>query len=191
MNQRYRYLASISLFLLCVTSTPRSAPAGDDWQPIAPEDLALKDNPASPGAHAMILYRESMVDAVQSSVSEYVRIKIFTEQGRKEANVEIPFVKGADDIQDVRARTIRPDGSVLNYEGKPFEKMVVKVSGYKVLAKTFTLPDVQPDASSSIGTGTNPIRGSTTASNGRCTGICLRGWRVSRSSLTSGAGRRC
>ena len=144
MSRRYRYLASISLFLLCVTTTPRSAPAGDDWQPIAPEDLALKDNPASPGAHAMILYRESMVDAVQSSVSEYVRIKIFTEQGRKEANVEIPFVKGFDDIQDVRARTIRPDGTVVNYEGKPFEKMVVKVSGYKVLAKTFTLPDVQP-----------------------------------------------
>ena len=144
MSRRYRYLASIALFLLCVTSTPRSAPAGDDWQPIAPEDLALKDNPASPGAHAMILYRESMVDAVQSSVREYVRIKIFTEEGRKEANVEIPFVKGFDDIQDVRARTIRPDGTVVNYEGKPFEKMVVKVSGYKVLAKTFTLPDVQP-----------------------------------------------
>ncbi len=144
MSLRCRYLASISLFLLCVTTTPRSAPAGDDWQAIAPEDLALKDNPASPGAHAMILYRESMVDANQGSVREYMRIKIFTEEGRKEANVEIPFVKGFDDIQDVRARTIRPDGTVVNYEGKPFEKTVVKVSGYKVLAKTFTLPEVQP-----------------------------------------------
>lgn len=40
--------------------------AGDDWLPIPPADLTLKDNPASPGAHAMILYRESDVDSKES-----------------------------------------------------------------------------------------------------------------------------
>ena len=43
-----------------------------------------------------------------------------------------------------RARTIHPDGSIVNFEGKPFEKTIVKASGYKYLAKTFTLPDVHP-----------------------------------------------
>ena len=126
--------------------TRAAAPAAkDDWLPIPPEDLALKDNPKSPGAHAMILYRESSVDAEQSSDDEYFRIKIFTQEGVKEvADVEISFEKGVDDIKDIRARTIHSDGTIVNFEGKPFEKTIEKVGGFKFLAKTFTLPDVQP-----------------------------------------------
>lgn len=134
------FLSAIAVVFL----SPASAPAADDWQPIDPADLALKDNPKAPGADAMILYRNSMVDAQLSSDIEYFRIKIFTQAGTKHADVEIPFVKGFDDIKDVRARTIRPDGTVMNFEGKPFDKTVVKVSGLKYLAKAFTLPDVQP-----------------------------------------------
>jgi hypothetical protein len=132
-------LAVVSLFVI-----PRVARAQVDWQPISPEDLAMKDNPKSPGADAMILYRESAVDALKSSNNEYVRIKIFTQEGTKEGNVEIPFVKGTDEIRDIRARTIQPDGSITIFEGKPFEKTVVKAGGYKELAETFTLPDVKP-----------------------------------------------
>jgi len=124
------------------------APAAwaEDWQPISKEDLALKDNPAHPGSHAMILYRESSVDTTEASVSEYVRIKIFTEEGKKFGDVEIPFVKreGGFDIHDVRARTIRPDGTIVNFDGKVFEKEVFKIGGVKELEKTFSLPDVQP-----------------------------------------------
>ena len=122
-----------------------AAPAKDDWLPIPPEDLALKDNPKSPGAYAMILYRESSVDAKESRDDEYLRVKIFTQEGvKEEGDVEIPFIKGVDDIKDIRARTIHADGTIVNFEGKPFEKTVVKLSGFKYLAKTFTLPDIQP-----------------------------------------------
>ncbi len=95
----------------------------------------------------MILYRESDVDTTEASVSEYVRIKIFTEEGRQKfADVEIPFVKrqGGYDIHDVRARTIRPDGTIVNFDGKVYEKEILKTGGVKVLVKTFSLPDVQP-----------------------------------------------
>jgi Domain of Unknown Function with PDB structure (DUF3857) len=139
--------AALCISLFIVTAGFASLPtarSADDWQPIDPADLALKDNPKSPGADAMILYRESMVDARMSSNIEYIRVKIFTQAGTKNADVEIPFVKGLDDIKDVRARTIRPDGTVANFVGKPFDKTVVKVSGLKYLAKSFTLPDVQP-----------------------------------------------
>src|SRR5271168_167506 len=121
--------------LLAWFGAPAPGAPADDWLPISPADLALKDNPKSPGAHAMILYRESLVDAKESRDDEYIRIKIFTKEGAKEGDVEIPFVKGEDDIRDVRARTIRPDGSIANFEGKPFEKTVVKASGIKILAK--------------------------------------------------------
>ena len=138
-------LGLLLLSLAVYFALPRLTPAGDDWQPIDPADLALKDNPKAPGADAMILYRDSMVEARTSPpTSSIIRIKIFTQAGAKRADVEIPFVKGFDDIRDIRARTIRPDGTVVNFGGKPFEKTVVKVSGLKYLAKTFTLPDVQP-----------------------------------------------
>ena len=92
----------------------------------------------------MILYRGSDVDSKESWVKEYLRIKIFTQEATKEGDVEIPFVKGNSDIKDIRARTIRPDGSIVNFEGKVFDKTIVKASGVKFLANTFTLPDVQP-----------------------------------------------
>jgi hypothetical protein len=43
----------------------------------------------------------------------------------------------------LHARTIRSDGSVADFDGKVFEKTIVKARGLKYLAKTFTLPDVQ------------------------------------------------
>src|SRR5271156_831189 len=145
--RRFRY-SFILLALLCIP-LDRSTAAGDDWLPIPPADLALKDNPQQPGAHAMILYRESTVNEKYvtsdgGSTTEYVRIKIFTEQGTKEANVQIPYLKGSSDIKDIRARTIQPDGTVTNFSAEIFDKTVVKVSGVKFLAKTFTLPDVHP-----------------------------------------------
>jgi len=145
--RRFRY-SFILLALLCIPLA-RSTAAGDDWLPIPPADLALKDNPQQPGAHAMILYRESTVNEKYvtsdgGSTTEYVRIKIFTEQGTKEANVQIPYLKGSSDIKDIRARTIQPDGTVTNFSAEIFDKTVVKVSGVKFLAKTFTLPDVHP-----------------------------------------------
>ena len=143
-KRRFVYFFA-AVILLCGGLGSRSAPAGDDWLPIAPEDLALKDNPASPGAHAMILYREDMINAKQAWDDEYMRIKIFTQEGVKDlADVSIPFNPAQGRIQNVRARTIQPDGKVENYDGKVFEKTLVKASGVKVLAKTFSLPDVKP-----------------------------------------------
>lgn len=149
MNRARRFWYGFILVLLSCVPLANSTSAGDDWMPIPPADLALKDNPAQPGAHAMILYREIAVNEKfaatdGTSTTEYVRIKIFTEQGTKEADVQIPYLKGISDIKDIRARTIQPDGTVTNFNAEIFDKTVVKVSGAKVLAKTFTLPDVHP-----------------------------------------------
>jgi Domain of Unknown Function with PDB structure (DUF3857) len=133
-------LAAGAIGIVCSVS----ARAGDDWQPIDPADLALKDNPKSPGADAMILYREDSIDENNSSIIEYMRIKIFTQTGAKYGDIEIPYAKGFSNINNLKARTIRPDGSIVEFQGKPFDKMIVKSGGVKVLAKTFTLPDVSP-----------------------------------------------
>jgi hypothetical protein len=133
----------LSLGILAVLLLSETSRAKDDWLPITPEDLALKDNPASPGAHAMILYRENFINADQSLETEYVRIKIFTEEGKKSGDVELPYNRTQSQIEDVRARTILPDGTVVNFEGKPFDKEMVR-NGTKYLVKTFTFPGVTP-----------------------------------------------
>ncbi len=147
MNRTQRFFCGSAfafIVLGAVASAPRPSLAGDDWLPVPAADLALKDNPASPGAHAMILYRASDMDSKESSVREYVRIKIFTQEGTKEGDIELPFNRQQVNIMDIRGRTIHPDGSIVNFEGKAFEKTIVKASGFKYLAKTFTLPDVHP-----------------------------------------------
>ena len=84
----------------------------DDWLPIDPNELKMTNEPLAPGAPAVYLYRQ--VDRDDSGIAKgeknYIRVKILTEEGRKYANVEIPFEKDRYKVTSVRARTIRPDG---------------------------------------------------------------------------------
>lgn len=119
----------------------------DEWQPISPDELKMTSLPEAPGAPAIILYRQ--VDRDDSNFHipheyNYVRTKILTEEGRKYADAEIPFVKDQANVINIRARTVHPDGSVVNFDGKVYDKEIVKGRGVKYLAKTFTLSDVQP-----------------------------------------------
>ena len=123
----------------------QEAKAGVGFQPVSPDELKLTSEPQAPGAPAIILYRQVDRDdnGQTSHEDDYLRIKILTEEGRKYANVEIPFLKGSQNIVKVKARTIRPDGSIADFGGQVFEKYLMKGKGVKYLAKTFTLPDVQ------------------------------------------------
>jgi hypothetical protein len=122
----------------------RQAEASLGFQPISQDELKMTSEPHAPGAPAIILYRQVDRDDNIHTPHEdhYFCIKILTEEGRKHANIEIPFVKEFDNVANIRARTIRPDGSIAEFDGKVFEKELVKERGAKVLAKVFTLPDV-------------------------------------------------
>src|SRR6202035_5122208 len=135
---------AVALLLIAPGSRMRTAIA-DEWQPISPEELQMTSVPEAPGAPAVILYRQVDRDDSDRTGHQYtyVRIKILTEEGRKYADVEIPYFKEQGTIHGLKARTIRPDGTIANFEGKAFDKTIVKARGLKYLAKTFTLPDVQ------------------------------------------------
>ncbi len=85
----------------------RPAYGGDDWLPISREELAMTSHPASPGAHAIFLYREEETDDTASFTSYYYRIKIFTEAGKERANIEIPYLKQRVNVRAIKARRIR------------------------------------------------------------------------------------
>jgi Domain of Unknown Function with PDB structure (DUF3857)/Transglutaminase-like superfamily len=115
----------------------------EDWAPILPEELKMTSEPHAPGAPAIVLYRQVDRDDNESIEDHYARIKILTEEGRKFADVEIPYDKTTEFIRHIQARTIRPDGSVVNFDGTVYDKPIVQARGVKLLAKTFTMPDVQ------------------------------------------------
>ena len=116
-----------------------------DFVTPSPEELALKEDPTGSGAPAMIMYRESMTDDDRSYDSEYMRIKIFNEKGRDEyANIELPYVGDYLEVVDIKARTIRPDGTIVPFDGKVYEKTVYRTKRLRVKVKTFAMPDVQP-----------------------------------------------
>jgi len=124
---------------------PIAAHGGIGFQPVNPDELKMKSEPMAPGAPAIILFREVDRDDNRYTPHEdnYVRIKILTEEGRKHANVEIPFSKGYESIAGLRARTIKPDGTIVEFDGKPFEKTVVKQRGFSILVQAITLPSVE------------------------------------------------
>jgi len=99
--------------------------------------------PSAPGAPAIYLYRQVDRDDANNREVTYERIKILTEEGRKYADVEIPFLKEKDRIRGIKARTVQADGTIVNFDSKVYEKTIVKAKGWKYLAETFTMPDVR------------------------------------------------
>ena len=137
------------LFLIaCVcfsfTAVDTTLPAQDsaDWLPVSSEDLSLKDNPDLPGSSAMILLKKDFRDDSKRVRELYYRIKIFSDEGRAHADIEIPYDRRSEEIKDIAARTIQPDGRVVPFRGRIFEKTLIRQRKQGVLAKTFTLPEV-------------------------------------------------
>ncbi len=147
MSFRHFSVLAVLVLLAVFAFSSRRAAVADEWQPVSPEDLKMTSYAKAPGAPAIILYREVDRDDSNYHVPHeynYVREKIFTEEGRKYADIEIPYPKDQQNIVNIRARTIRPDGSIVNFDGKVYDKEIVKSRSLKYLAKTFTLSDVQP-----------------------------------------------
>jgi hypothetical protein len=110
---------------------------------ITPADLALKDNPAAPGSAAMILYCAVETDNTKSTETESIRIKVFQDEGRKYANVEIPYYDKATQVEDIRARTVGQDGKISEFTDQIYDREIMKAKKLRVNAKVLTLPNVQ------------------------------------------------
>ncbi|HEU4768419.1 MAG TPA: DUF3857 domain-containing protein [Pyrinomonadaceae bacterium] len=79
----------------------------------------------------------------------YLRVKIFTERGREsQSKIDLVFGKlygGETKIKDIAARTIKPDGSIVQLKKEDiYERTIVKGSGLKYKAKSFAMPGVEP-----------------------------------------------
>jgi hypothetical protein len=137
---RGEYLSVLFLLVCCPWLLQAT-----DWPPLDPAELQMKDAPEKPGAPAVVLFREVIVDHEKGRESTYVRLKVLTDAGRKYGDVQIPYATewGAERV-NVKARTIHSDGSIAEFQGQVLDKIVEKQKdGLRTHVKTFTLPDVQ------------------------------------------------
>lgn len=137
-----RWVGCVFLVLSLVVCGAASGP-GEDWLPVTPQDLQIKEVPNDPGARAVQLYFADQINQSDRSEFYYHRIKVLNDAGREYANVEIilPPLRKVK-IRDLQARTILPDGRIMPFTGEPFEKTIVKGHGVKVQARTFIFPEV-------------------------------------------------
>ena len=154
IRRTLRLILPIVVIALIVTSTGTNWSAvhagGEEWRPVDAADIALKAPVVEPNADAEAIFWDVKIDDGGYDdlvLSHYVRIKIFTERGRdKHSKVDIPYVGGVK-IKDVAARTIKPDGSIVELtKDDIIEKTVVKVSGLKLRTKTFAFQGIEPGA---------------------------------------------
>jgi hypothetical protein len=118
-----------------------------DFRAATPEELAMPSLPSAPGAPAASLDWVRVDDDNTAISTEYVRIKVFSDEGKKYGDVEITYRPGYPlfaRIDSISARTIRPDGTIVPFDGKVYDKVLYKGGGRALRAKTFSLPDVQP-----------------------------------------------
>src|SRR5260370_37094480 len=127
---------------LCSAVPSAKAQAPQSWPNLTLQDLALKDNLLNPGEPALILYYEVQTDSVKSTETAYKRIKVFREDGKKYADVEIPYFETRTQVEEIRARVTSPEGKSEEFNGAIYDKEVVKMKKYRISRMTFTLPTV-------------------------------------------------
>ncbi len=134
-----------TLKVLCLTFVLVTAAAAADWKPINSANVALQEPKVDPDADAEAIFWEvRIVDGRGAVWEHYLRIKIFTERGAEEfAQVHL-FYRKHTSVEDIRGRTIKPDGAILPLDKKTvFERNVVKARGVKMRAKSFAMPGVE------------------------------------------------
>jgi uncharacterized protein DUF3857/transglutaminase superfamily protein len=125
----------------CLLSPVLSFAQKEDWLPVSKHDLEVTQVPGSSGSDAIQLYYADFINDQEQNEFFYHRIKILNEKGNRHADVQIE-VPPEGSISGLKARTIHPDGKIIEFTGKPFQKTIIKSRGLKVLAKAFTMPDV-------------------------------------------------
>jgi len=141
----------IFLAILIFAAVGEQARASTNWRPVTPQDLKITAaDIGDPEAEAVMLFREGELDDSSpegTSLRVYIRIKVFNERGLRYADVQLPYRAELGRITEVRARTIRPDGSPIEVQGRDiFDKLLVKTNHGVWRTWVFSMPAVEQGA---------------------------------------------
>ena len=113
------------------------------FQQPTPDELKMTEDPKAPGAAAVYLNIEEITNDPLHFHSFYARIKVLQEKGKELATVDIPYERGNFKVNDIKGRTIHPDGTITPLQAKPEDLLVAKSGDLQFGKKVFTLPSVE------------------------------------------------
>ncbi len=116
----------------------------EPWPEITAEETALKACPELPGASAVILRQDRVDDLSVFETTLFRRVKVLTQAGVDQADIEIEYLKGRQVISGFEARVVKPDGSIVLFQGEPLDKLGLGAKGLSIAYKTAAIPDVSP-----------------------------------------------
>lgn len=132
------------ILVVCFAVPLLSSAQRDSWVPLTDAEKNIQQVPGNPGADAIQLYYFQLIDDNSYNDNaewDYRRIKVLTEKGKDRGDVSISLDDGFH-VRDLKARTIHPDGSIVDFKGKVFEKVREKGRGVNSQVASFTFPDV-------------------------------------------------
>lgn len=121
-----------------------------DWRPITPEELAMKQSKSDPNADAECLFRDVRLEnnttgSIQNATTTYIRFKVFNDRGREKYATRRIESYGKSHVSDVAARTIHPDGTIIDVKKDAiFDKVEYKKGGEKLHVISFAFASVEP-----------------------------------------------
>jgi hypothetical protein len=119
--------------------------AKENWDPVAPADLAATECKAYPGADAEVLFERLVLSRADKGQLErhYIRYKLYTTKGIEDSgNYDIEY-DSSKSVSNLIARVIKPDGSSQEYGWKDFtESVAVKYAGAKIKKLSIALPNL-------------------------------------------------
>ena len=124
------------------------------WLPVTDAERKLSAPVVDKNAGAEALFwRVHVTDELlggselQRVLHHYVRLKVFNEEGKKQAaTTEIAYADRTS-IMAVAGRTIKPDGSIVELDNSAVhDRDVVRLGRRRVKVKSFAMPGVEPGA---------------------------------------------
>jgi hypothetical protein len=123
--------------------------SASSWPAINPAELADTKPQVEPDAGLEILAQETELDAgdfYHTTTDVYLRLKVYTNEGvDKVAKIQIPYSKEDDSVGGIEARTIKPNGTILELKRQDiFDREIVKAGNIRTRVKSFAPPGLEP-----------------------------------------------
>ncbi len=154
-----RKLVGVAALVLCLAIPPgteagRRRSDNDtkpfEWSTISEKDWDQQANVVTK-AGAVMLFEKIGADDTGLRDGKiyrtiYRRIRILSDEGKSQADVDAPYFSSKQKIVDLKGRTILPSGETIELtEDNIFEKDAVRMKGERIRQTSFSLPGVTDD----------------------------------------------
>src|SRR5262245_27780745 len=108
LRQRARsVLPRVALLVLGgAVATRMAAQTLPSWPPSTAADFGSLGKSGDPSAPAVLFYYDVRTDDTNSTETYFKRIRILREEGKKYADIEIPYFDKRMQVEDIHARTV-------------------------------------------------------------------------------------